>query len=42
MREVLRREQDEILKGRPCDEALEKWGPKIEEQIVRRLSGLRE
>jgi hypothetical protein len=30
LRDVLRREYDEILKGRPRDVALEKWGPEIE------------
>ncbi len=39
LRDVLRREQDEYLKGRPRDVALEKWGPEIEEQIWRDLAG---
>jgi hypothetical protein len=37
LREVLRREHDEILKGRPRNEALEKWGSEIEEMILRDL-----
>jgi hypothetical protein len=37
-RDILRREYDEILKGRrPHYIALEKWGPEIEEQILRDL-----
>lgn len=37
LRDVLRREQDEILKGRPRDTALEKWGPEIEAEILNHL-----
>lgn len=37
LRDVLRREQDEILKGRPRDEALEIWGADIEAEILRDL-----
>jgi hypothetical protein len=40
LRDVLKREHDEILKGRPRDEALEKWGPGIEAQILDRLYNL--
>jgi hypothetical protein len=38
LRDVLRREYDEILKGRPRDVALEKWGAEIEAQIERDLA----
>jgi hypothetical protein len=34
LRDVLRREHDEVLKGRPRNEALENWGPEIEEGIL--------
>jgi len=37
LRDVLRREHDEILRGRPRDEALEKWGADLEERILRDL-----
>jgi hypothetical protein len=40
LRDVLMREHDETLRGRPRDEALEKWGADIEEQIVRDLQRL--
>jgi hypothetical protein len=40
LRDVLRREHDEMLKGGPHDEALEKWGPDIEAQILRDLHKL--
>ena len=36
-RDLLRREYDEHLKGRPVDTALEKWGPDIEMDILRHL-----
>jgi hypothetical protein len=36
-RDLLKREYDEYLKGRPRDIALEKWGPEIEAQILRGL-----
>jgi hypothetical protein len=36
-RELLRREHDERLKGRPRDVALENWGPDIEEEMMREL-----
>jgi hypothetical protein len=35
LRDVLRREYDEMLKGRPCNVALGKWGPECEEMIER-------
>ena len=34
LREVLKREYDERLKGRPRDKALEKWGPEIEAEML--------
>ena len=37
LRDILKREHDEILEGRPRDMALEKWGAEIEEQIMRDL-----
>lgn len=37
LRDVLKREHDETLRGRPRDVALEKWGADIEEQILRDL-----
>jgi hypothetical protein len=40
LRDVLKREHDETLRGRPRDEALEKWGADIEEQILRYLQKL--
>jgi len=40
LRDVLKREHDETLRGRPRDEALEKWGAEIEEQILRDLQKL--
>jgi len=33
-RDVLRREHDEHLKGRPRNLAREKWGPEIEAEIL--------
>jgi hypothetical protein len=42
LREVLRREHDEYLKGRPRDLALEKWGPEIEAEILNHLYGFRD
>jgi hypothetical protein len=36
-RDLLRREHDEYLRGRPRDIALEKWGPDLEAQIWRDL-----
>jgi hypothetical protein len=39
---VLRCEHDELLKGRPRDEALEKWGADIEADIVNDLGKLRD
>jgi hypothetical protein len=33
LREVLKREHDEMLKGRPRNVALENWGPEIEAWI---------
>jgi hypothetical protein len=33
LRDLLKREHDEVLKGRPRDIALEKWGPEIEPDI---------
>jgi hypothetical protein len=37
LREMLRREYDERLRGRPRDKALEKWGPGIEAEILEDL-----
>jgi hypothetical protein len=37
LREVLKREHNEVLRGRPRDEALGKWGPEIEAEILRDL-----
>jgi hypothetical protein len=37
LRDVLRREHDEILKGRRRDKALEKWGADIEAEILHDL-----
>jgi hypothetical protein len=37
LRDLLRREYDEGLKGRPRDFALEKWGAEIEAQVLRDL-----
>lgn len=37
LRDVLKREYEERLKGRPRDIALEEWGPSIEEQLLRNL-----
>jgi hypothetical protein len=42
LRDVLRREHDELLKGRPRDEALEKWGAAIEADILDDLGKLRD
>jgi hypothetical protein len=43
LREVIRREDDEILKGRLRNEALEKWwGQELEEMILRNLLAFRE
>jgi hypothetical protein len=35
LRDVLKREYDEHLKGRPRNLALERWGEEIEQQILR-------
>jgi hypothetical protein len=37
-RDILRRDDDEILKGRPPNPAFEKWGPELEAQIMRDLA----
>jgi hypothetical protein len=37
LREVLRREHDEILEARPHNEPLEKWRDEIKEMILRDL-----
>jgi hypothetical protein len=37
LREVLKREHDEIPRGRTRDEVLENWGPEIEAVILRHL-----
>jgi len=37
LREVLRRESDEHLKGRRRDTALENWGPEIAAEILNHL-----
>jgi hypothetical protein len=37
LRDVLKREYDENLKGRPRNVALEKWGPELEAEILRSL-----
>jgi hypothetical protein len=42
LREVLKREHDEILRGRPRDVALEKWRDEIEEMILRDLAAFKE
>jgi hypothetical protein len=42
LRDVLRRERDEILKGRPRNEALENRGSEIEEMILRDLVACKE
>jgi len=34
LREMLKREHDEVLKGKPRNIALEKWGAEIEAQIL--------
>jgi hypothetical protein len=34
LRDILKREHDELLKGRPLDIAFEKWGADIELQIL--------
>jgi hypothetical protein len=42
LRDILRREHDEILKGRPKDLAFEKWGPEIEARTMSDLARLEE
>ena len=42
LRDALKREHNEILKGRPRDRALEKWGPEIEAQILEDLKDRKE
>jgi hypothetical protein len=37
LRDFLKREHDRLLKGYPRDVALEKWGPELEEMIMRDL-----
>jgi hypothetical protein len=39
LRDILKRERDEQLKGRPRNQASERWGAEIEEQILRGLEG---
>jgi hypothetical protein len=34
LRDVLKREHEEVLKGRPRNIALEKWGAEIEAEIM--------
>jgi hypothetical protein len=34
LRDILKREHDEVLKGKPRNIALEKWGDDIEAQIL--------
>jgi hypothetical protein len=34
LRDILKLEHYEVLKGRPCNIALEKWGAEIEAQIL--------
>jgi hypothetical protein len=41
LREVLKREHDEMLKGRPPNAALEIWGDEIEAMILRDLLALK-
>jgi hypothetical protein len=36
-RDIVRREYDEVLKGRPRNIALEKWVPELEMEILRDL-----
>jgi hypothetical protein len=36
-RDLLKAEHDRMLKGHPRDVALEKWGPELEEMIMRDL-----
>ena len=39
-RDILCRQyEEELLKGRPRNAALEKWGPEIEAEIIRDLAG---
>ena len=37
LRDFLKREHDRLLEGYPRDVALERWGPEIEEMIMRDL-----
>jgi hypothetical protein len=37
LRDVLKREHDDVLKGRPRDEALEMWSAEIEAEILSEL-----
>jgi type III secretory pathway component EscR len=37
LRDFLKREQDRLLKGYSRDVALEKWGPELEEMMMRDL-----
>jgi hypothetical protein len=37
LRDVLKRESDERLKGRPRDKGVEKWGPEIEAEMLSSL-----
>ena len=39
LRDALKREDDDSLKGRPRNEALEKWGADIEAEILRNIQG---
>ena len=39
LRDALKREDDDSLKGRPRNEALEKWGADIEAEILRNIEG---
>ena len=34
LRDILKREHEEVLKGKPSNIALEKWGAEIEAQIL--------
>jgi hypothetical protein len=42
LRDILKREHEEVLKGKPRNIALEKWGPEIEAQILADLERQKE
>jgi hypothetical protein len=37
LRDILKREYDELLKGRARDQALDRWAEEIEGQVLREL-----